>query len=104
MNRMAWGALILLALALAILGIFGAMIVGFGCSENVRPATARGNVCTAVGEAGDAGWWLLGCAPALLFGAVAGGRRGPLGRLWGAALTALVAVDAILIAIVTGNL
>ncbi len=103
---MHWGALIFLTFALCTLGVFGAFVVGLGCSENVFPGTARGDVCTAVGEPGEAGWWLLGCAPAFLFGAVAvvGGRRGPLGHLWAAACAALVTVDAILIAIVTGNL
>jgi hypothetical protein len=102
---MTWGGVILLTFALFSPGFFGVFIVGGSC-ENVRPGTARGDVCTAVGEAGGAQWWLLACAPASVFGAVAvlGGRRGPLGYLWAAACAALVAVDAILIAIVTDNL
>lgn len=103
---MTWAGVILLTFALVTLGVAGAIVVGLGCGENVTPGTARGDVCAAVGEPGDATWWLLGCAPALLFAAVAlvGGRRGPLYLVWGAALTALVAVDAVLIAIVTDNL
>jgi hypothetical protein len=103
---MGWGAVIVLVLALFILGFCGAVTVGLGCSENVDPGTSRGDVCSTVGEPPDASWWSLASAPALVFGAVAliGGRRGPLAYLWGAACVALVAVDAVLIAIVTDNL
>ena len=102
---MTWGGVILLTFALFSLGFFGVFVVGGSC-ENTRSGTVRADVCTAVGDPGAPRWWLVACAPALLFGAVAvlGGRRGPLGYLWAAACAALVAVDAILIAIVTDNL
>ena len=105
-HRMGWGAATLLVTALFALGLFGAVIVSLGCSENVFPGTARGDVCMAVGDSGGPRWWLLVCVPALVFGAVAllSGRRGPLGRLWLMVCAVLAAVDLILIAIVTDNL
>ena len=102
---MGWGAVIFLTFALLTLGIFGAFVSGFGC-ENVQPATARAEVCASMTDEGSPRWWMFVCAPAFVFAAVAvvGRRRGPLEYLWVAICAALVAVDAILIAIVTGNL
>ena len=103
---MPWGSLIFLVAAQVILGVFGALVVGLGCSENLSPGNARSDVCTAIGEPGDRGWWILGCGPAFLFGALAlvGQRRGPLDKRAGGIFAAIVVVDAILIAIVTDNL
>jgi hypothetical protein len=103
---MRWGALIALAFGLLIAGIVGAVLVGFGCDENLHPETARADVCTTVGEAGGFGWWSLACAPAVLFStaALVRGAGDRLAVLAGAIFTAVVAVDAVLIAIVTSNL
>jgi hypothetical protein len=101
---MRWGALIALSVGLLIAGIAGAVLVGLGCDENLHPGTTRADVCTAVGEVGSLGWWSLACAPALLFSAAAlvrGGNR--LAVLAGAIFTAVLALDAVLIAIVTSN-
>jgi hypothetical protein len=100
------GVLISFAIGLLIVGVVGASLVGLGCDENLRPGTARTDVCTTVGEVGGFGWWSLGCAPALLFFAVGlvRGRSDRLAILAIAIVTALVAVDAILIAVVTSNL
>jgi hypothetical protein len=85
----------------------GAGLVGLGCDENVRAAkSARGDVCKAVGEFGGLRWWLLACAPALAFstGALLRWGRDRLAGLAAAIFVALVAVDVVLIAIVTSNL
>jgi hypothetical protein len=106
-NRMGWSVVIVQTLGLFILGFCGAVTVGLGCGENVDAGTSRGDVCAVIGEPPDARWWLFASAPALLFSAVAllVGRRWPLaGYLWGAACALCVAIDAVLVAIVTDNL
>jgi hypothetical protein len=103
---MRWGALVAFDLGLLMAGVVGAGLVGLGCDENVREAvSARSDVCTAVGEFGGFRWWLLACAPALFFsaGALVRWGRDRLAWLAAAIFIALVAVDAVLIAIVTSN-
>jgi hypothetical protein len=85
----------------------GAGFVGLSCDENVRDAaSARSDVCTAVGELGGPGWWLLACAHALLFlaGVFVRSGRNRLAALAAVIFVALVAVDAVLVAIVASNL
>jgi hypothetical protein len=103
---MRWGAVISFALVLLIAGVFGAVLVGLGCDENLRVGTARSDVCTTVGEVGSAGWWSLAFAPTLLFFGVAllSERGERVVVLAGAIFVALVLLDAILIAVVTSNL
>jgi hypothetical protein len=104
---MRWLALAAFGFGLLMAGVVGAGVVGLGCDENVREAaSARRNVCTAVGELGGPGWWLLACAPALFFftGALLTSGRDRLAGLAAALFVTLVAVDAVLVAIVTSNL
>ena len=105
--QMRWATFLALFVGLSIAGLVGAMLVGLGCDENVRAGeNARGDVCTALGEFGGPRWWILAFAPAFLFSA-GGITRWGRDRLAGLAVTifvALVAVDAVLLAIVTSNL
>jgi hypothetical protein len=104
---MRWGIFLAFFVGLLIAGVVGASLVGLGCDENVRVAeNARADVCTALGEPGSPRWWILAVAPAFLFSAGAVTRWG-CDRLAGLAATifvALVAVDAVLLAIATSNL
>jgi hypothetical protein len=102
---MRWAAFFALSVLLVIAGLAGAVLLGFGCDENLRAGTARGDVCTTVGEVGSVGWWSLVFAPALLFFAIAlhSGRRS-VAVLAGALFAALVVVDTVLLAIATSNL
>jgi hypothetical protein len=99
------GALGGFALGLLVAGIVGAGGVGLGCDENLQAKTARGDVCNAIGELGGVRWWLLACAPALIFlaSAITRTRRDGFARLAGAIFAGLVALDALLLAIVTSN-
>jgi hypothetical protein len=101
-----WATLLAFALGLLVVGLVGAVFVGVGCDENLHPGTARSDVCTTVGDPGGLGWWSLACTPAILFSAAAlvGGGRPRVGVLAGAIFTTVVALDAVLIAIVTSNL
>jgi hypothetical protein len=102
-----WGAFLAFFVGLLLAGVFGATLVGLGCDENVRTAgSARRDVCTGIGEFGGPRWWLLAFAPALLFstGAITRWGRDRLGALAATVLVALIAVDAVLIAIATSNL
>jgi hypothetical protein len=104
---MRWGAFFALFAGLLMAGVVGASLVGLGCDENVQVSeSARREVCMAIGEFGGPGWWLLAFAPALLLSAGAGTTwgRDRLARLGATIFVALVAVDAVLIAIVTSNL
>jgi hypothetical protein len=69
------GALAGFGLVLLVTGVVGAGLISLGCDENLRPETARGDVCNAIGEVGGARWWLLACAPAGVFLASALARR-----------------------------
>lgn len=99
-------AVIILALGLLIAGIVGAALVGLGCDENVDSATARGDVCNALGDFGGGRWWLLACGPAAVFLVAAVTRRGRNrpATLAIATFVALSGFDALLLAIVTSNL
>jgi hypothetical protein len=104
---MRWGALVAFDIALLLAGVVGAGLVGLGCDENVQTAeSTRRDVCTGLGELGGFRWWSLACWPAFLFSAaaLATRRRDRLPGLAAAIFVALVAVDAVLIAIVTSNL
>jgi 2-hydroxychromene-2-carboxylate isomerase len=104
---MRWGAFLAFFVGLLLAGLVGASLVGLGCDENVRAAeTARTDACTAVGEFGGPRWWLLAFAPAVLFfvSAITRWGRDRVGALAATVFVALVAVDAVLIAIATSNL
>jgi hypothetical protein len=104
---MRWGAFLAFFVALLLAGVVGATLVGLGCDENVPSAgSARREVCTAMGEFGGPRWWLLAFAPAVFFSAGAMTRwgRDRLGALTATVFVALIAVDAVLIAIATSNL
>jgi len=58
---------VLLALGLVVVGVVGAVYLAVGCSENVRPGTARDDVCSSVGELGATRSWLLMLGPGALF-------------------------------------
>ncbi len=95
-----------LALVLFVAGLIGAVLVGFGCSENVDVRTARGLACSSLGEPGGIRWWLLALAPAaiLLVGATTPWGRKRLVQLAIAVLLVTAAVDGFLVAVVTSNL
>lgn len=95
-----------LTLVLLFSGLVGGVLVGLGCSENVDAGTARGSVCSALGEAGGARWWLLALAPAAIFlaGATTPWGRTRLVLLAIAILLVTAAVDGLLVAVVTSNL
>jgi hypothetical protein len=99
-------ALIALALGLLIAGIVGAGLVALGCAENVDRATARGDVCGAIGDFGGLRWWLLACGPAVVFlaGTLTTRGRDRRARLALATFVALIGLDALLLAVVTSNL
>jgi Zn-dependent protease with chaperone function len=98
-------ALVGFGLGLLAAGTVGAALVGLGCDENLHAETARADACTAIGELGGPRWWLLACAPAVVFlvGALTSRRRDRVAGLAGVIFAGLVALDALLIAIVTSN-
>jgi hypothetical protein len=95
-----------LALILFVAGFIGAVLVGLGCSENVDVHTARGLVCSSLGEPVGMRWWLLALAPAaiLLAGATTLWGRTRLVPLAIVILLITAAVDGFLLAVVTSNL
>ncbi|MDQ3995192.1 MAG: hypothetical protein M3265_10405 [Actinomycetota bacterium] len=95
-----------LTLVLLLSGLIGGVLVALGCSENVDAGTARGSVCSALGEPGGAGWWLLALAPAAVLLASATTRWGRirLVQIGVAVFLGAAAVYGFLLAVVTSNL
>jgi hypothetical protein len=85
-----------------ITGVAGAL----GCAENVNPATTRGSVCTTAGlsDFGSGAWLLFTCGAALSFvlATIAFQQvRSRPSLVGGALLGALVALDTVLLVLVT---